>query len=88
MAEVYGLTKKDFIGLDDYQAWVRIKNKNSLVKTFPAPVPEIIVEPPVAATNLYEDMETQSDSMKDIGGETTTNSIPSCNFLKDCWFPC
>ncbi len=40
MAEIYGLTQGDFRDLDEYEAWVRIGNKNSLVKTFRPPEPE------------------------------------------------
>lgn len=40
MAEIYGLEQQDFRNLEKYQAWVRIGNKNTLIKTYPPPQPE------------------------------------------------
>jgi type IV secretory pathway VirB4 component len=45
MAEIYGLEQEDFRNLEKYQAWVRIGNKNSLVKTYPPPKPEALAVP-------------------------------------------
>jgi len=41
MAEIYGLEQADFRDLEEFEAWVRIGNQNSLVKTYPPPKPEI-----------------------------------------------
>lgn len=84
MAEVYGLQKKDFIELDEYQAWVRIKNKNSLVKAFAPPVVEKMLEPPVLdderMAENYVTGENKASKDKKIDGA-------DFYFLKECWFP-
>jgi type IV secretory pathway TraG/TraD family ATPase VirD4 len=45
LAEIYGLEQEDFRTLDKYQAWVRIGNMNSLIKTYPPPKPESLAVP-------------------------------------------
>lgn len=86
MAEVYGLTKNELRDLDKYYAWVRILNKNTLVKTFPPPESEVIEKPPKTIIHLHKEEEVH----KEIPKETEKEYIPEleCNFLKDCWFSC
>ena len=46
MSRVYGLKAEEFINLEDYDAWVRIKNKNSLVTAHPPIIVNEIFQPP------------------------------------------
>lgn len=83
LADVYGLNKKDFLELDRYQAWVRILNKNSLVKTFPPPGLLKFEAPPE-----FDEAARASDGGY---GQSVPDEEPprdSCDFLKDCWFSC
>ena len=77
MAEIYGLSQGDFRDLDQYEAWGRIKNQNSLVKTF---------RPPEAETDEIPYFKT--DSTNDLPENQEMNKKPSINFLRDCWFSC
>lgn len=83
LADVYGITKKDFLELGKHQAWVRILNRNSLVKTFPPPVPEMMETP----TELLH-KETKNSDMDIPASDILKPSDMICNFLKECWFPC
>lgn len=77
MAEIYGLAQADLRDLNPYEAWVRIGNKNSLVKTFPPPAPNTEEVP---KSNSMPDSETQK--------APHFSEPPACNFLRDCWFSC
>ena len=47
-APIFDTTTKDIFNLDDYQAWLRIKNKNVLIKTYPPKLtstPQIKIKP-------------------------------------------
>lgn len=81
LADIYGLAKKDFLELEKYQAWVRILNNNSLVKTYPPPAPEKEILP-----ELYGELSQNNLPLED----TEQNEAPavSYNFLKECWFSC
>ena len=82
LSEVYGLVKKDFLELEKYQAWVRILNHNSLVITYPPPVPEIEITLPEFGENIEKNNLTPQESNDII------DSTHKCNFLKECWFTC
>ncbi len=77
LAEIFGLTLDDFRKLGTFQAWVRIGNKNTLVKTYPPPEPETLDVP-----ELEPEKQAISDRTK-LPEETK-----NVNFLRDCWFPC
>jgi hypothetical protein len=83
LADVYGLSKKDFLQLDRHQAWVRILNKNSLVKTFPPPVPLKLEDPP-----NFDKVDTSGTAGN--RQSATGEELPRDNrdFFKDCWFSC
>jgi len=57
MAEIYGLEQADFRDLEEYEAWVRIGNQNSLVKTYPPPEPEKMEIPTAEIVPEMEIME-------------------------------
>jgi len=61
--------------LEQYEAWVRIGNKNSFVKTYPPPVPDIEAAPLMVR-----------EAQKPYGD--TVNEKAKVNFLRDCWFSC
>lgn len=82
LADVYGISRKEFLELGKHQAWVRILNRNSLVKTYPPPVPEVMATPPV----IQEDFK-EADRLQPRAEDVAPSEVP-CNFLKDCWFPC
>ena len=82
LADVYGLSKKDFLELGKHQAWVRILNKNSLVKTYPPPVPDVMATPPGLQKN-FSDSVRHEPKIADVGPSQMV-----CNFLKECWFSC
>ena len=69
MAEIYGLEQADFRDLEEYEAWVRIGNQNSLVKTYPPPEPEK-TEMPTA--EIVPEME--------IMGKPSINFLRDCWF--------
>lgn len=73
MAEIFGLIQEDFRNLEKYEAWVRIGNKNSLVKTFAPP----ISEPSEIPSQIKERTEEYGNAEKEKQG---------VNFLRDCWF--
>ena len=54
LAEIYGLEQADFRDLEEYEAWVRIGNQNSLVKTYPSPKPE---EDEIPKTEIVSEIE-------------------------------
>lgn len=70
MAKFFGIPSKDLLNLDDYHAWVRIGNKNTLVETLPPIMEEVPDLPP----NIEE--------FKDK--EKTTEDIEYF-FLSDKW---
>ena len=82
LADVYGISRKDFLELGKHQAWVRILNRNSFVKTYPPPVPEVMTTPPV----IQEDFKG-ADRLQPRADDVAPAQRP-CDFLKDCWFPC
>ncbi|MFA6011913.1 MAG: type IV secretion system DNA-binding domain-containing protein [Desulfobacteraceae bacterium] len=72
MANDFGLKNDDFINLPDYEAWVRIKNQNSWVKTWPAPIPE-------KKDDIDEVLENT---------ENFENDFEVCFLNGDIWFSC
>lgn len=81
MGNDFGLRLQDFLDLPDFRAWVRIKNQNSLVKTWPAPEYRKHDEP------LPDDME-EAKNETDLGLEIN-ESVEDTNFLgNDVWFSC
>lgn len=86
MAELYGIPQKELRNLDKYYAWVRIFNKNSLVKTFPPPVPDHIEDPPINKMQLKPGKTLMTEAMETA--QPSKKRETECNFLKDCWFPC
>lgn len=87
LADVHGISKKDFLELGKHQAWVRILNRNSLVKTFPPPVPEVMEVPPELKVKQRQDEKGVNAKKLDFGNpEIEEKSV--VNFLKECWFPC
>ena len=77
LAENFGLTQDDFRNLEKYQAWVRIGNKNSLVKTYAPPEPNSLDVP---GTESIEETTLDQTSFED--------KTQPMNFLRDCWFSC
>lgn len=77
MAERYGLTQEYFRDLDPYEAWVRIGNQNSLVKTFKPPEPE-----------KNENPKLRNFSSENLIGSRIKEEKLGVNFLRDCWFSC
>lgn len=75
MSDSFGLEPSDFLNLDKYEAWVRIGNQNSLVKTFPPPKIDMQEDSP-KMNNLKATPEHQREEKSVI------------NFLRDCWFSC
>lgn len=69
MAEIYGLEQADFRDLEEYEAWVRIGNQNSLVKTYPPPKPESVE---ISTADIVPDME--------IMEKQTVNFLRDCWF--------
>lgn len=78
LADVYGISRKDFLELGKHQAWVRILNKNSLVKTYPPPVPEVM-----EILSVMKLEQTQNE--KGANFETQGAGNPEVvSFLKEC----
>lgn len=76
LASVYGLPATAFISLEKYQAWARIFNRNSLIKTYPFPElndQSLPFKPGGQA--VYQDDPQPTPEVK-------------TSFLKECWFSC
>lgn len=64
MANDFALKNDDFINLPDFHAWVRIKNQNSLVKTWAAPMIDKKGNPPTCDSDTFD---TSNCTEKDNG---------------------
>jgi type IV secretory pathway VirB4 component len=78
LASVYGLPATAFIGLDRYQAWVRIFNRNSLVTTYPLPK--------IMSNEIPQSSE--KELMNRVEGPMNQEVGNRVRLLRDCWFSC